>query len=167
MQKLLRPEEVAELLQVKVKTVKDWLRSGKLRGIKTGNLWRIEQDAIDEYMNRQRVAQELELESKVQAEAADRMKEGGHYCVFGIGCEACGHSFITDFRELMEEAAKGSLPVCPECGAQVEQELITQESARQFLERQEELRGQEKTASLKAKGVKRFEPGKVKKKKQA
>jgi excisionase family DNA binding protein len=60
MEKLLTPEQVADILQVSVKTVKNWLRAGKLQGIKTGQLWRIEPEALDEYLNRQRVSQHRE-----------------------------------------------------------------------------------------------------------
>lgn len=43
--KLLTPEEVAEILTVSPATVRGWLRSGALRGIKIQKLWRIrEQD---------------------------------------------------------------------------------------------------------------------------
>lgn len=39
---LLTPEQVAERLAVSPKTVKDWLRSGKLKGVKLGGkIWRV------------------------------------------------------------------------------------------------------------------------------
>jgi excisionase family DNA binding protein len=142
MDRLLTPEEVAEQLQVAVKTVKDWLRAGKLRGIKMGQLWRVEPEALDEYLNRQRIAQQMELEAKVSKESAKRIRQGGSYAVHGFGCEECGHNFILDisFTELMEKVAEGEILLCPNCGEGVETDFFTPERARGHLERQEELR---------------------------
>lgn len=52
--RLLRPEDVADILQVSTRAVKDWLRAGKLRGIKVGSLWRVEQVALEDYIANQR-----------------------------------------------------------------------------------------------------------------
>lgn len=49
--KLLTPEEVAELVGVKENTVRAWLRTGELKGIKlAGKLWRIEEEAFNEFI---------------------------------------------------------------------------------------------------------------------
>ena len=53
MEQLLTPELAAEKLAVSVKTVKNLLRSGKLRGVKVGNLWRLRQKALQEYLREQ------------------------------------------------------------------------------------------------------------------
>lgn len=37
-EKFLTPEEVVERLVMSAKTIRDWLRKGKLRGVKTGKL---------------------------------------------------------------------------------------------------------------------------------
>jgi len=50
MKQLLTPEMAAEQLAVSVKTVKNLLRSGKLRGVKVGNLWRLKEEALEEYL---------------------------------------------------------------------------------------------------------------------
>ena len=50
MKQLLTPETAAEQLAVSVKTVKNLLRSGKLRGVKVGNLWRLREEALEEYL---------------------------------------------------------------------------------------------------------------------
>lgn len=47
---LFTPEEVAERLNVQSRTVRDWLRSGKMRGVKAGRLWRIEETAFKEFL---------------------------------------------------------------------------------------------------------------------
>lgn len=39
--KLMTPEEVAEKLNVTVNTVREWLRSGELTGVKLGRIWRV------------------------------------------------------------------------------------------------------------------------------
>lgn len=41
MEKMLTPNQVAEILQVHPDTVVRWLRDGTLKGIKVGGLWRI------------------------------------------------------------------------------------------------------------------------------
>ena len=53
MENLLTPEEVAEKLQVSVLTVKKWLRSGKLQGIKPGKLWRVEPEALEYFLHKE------------------------------------------------------------------------------------------------------------------
>jgi len=53
MEQLLTPELAAEKLAVSVKTVKNLLRSGKLHGVKVGNLWRLRQEALEEYLREQ------------------------------------------------------------------------------------------------------------------
>src|SRR5256885_3990195 len=49
MEQLLTPDVAAEKLAVSVKTIKNLLRSGKLRGVKVGNLWRLQEEAFEEY----------------------------------------------------------------------------------------------------------------------
>lgn len=51
-EELLTLEEVAEQLKVSPNTVRDWLRTGKIAGIKMGRLWRIKQSAIDDFLRK-------------------------------------------------------------------------------------------------------------------
>lgn len=51
MDKIFTPQEVAEYLKIKEKTVKDYLREGKLGGFKTGKEWRVRERDIVEFMN--------------------------------------------------------------------------------------------------------------------
>jgi excisionase family DNA binding protein len=46
----LTPEEVAALLKITPKTVKDYLRAGKLPGRKMGKLWRIKAEDVNAFM---------------------------------------------------------------------------------------------------------------------
>jgi len=50
MKQLITPEVAAEKLAVSVKTIKNLLRCGKLRGVKVGNLWRLQEEALEEYL---------------------------------------------------------------------------------------------------------------------
>lgn len=49
--KLLTPEEVAEILTVSPATVRSWLRTGALRGIKIQKLWRIREQDLRAFLD--------------------------------------------------------------------------------------------------------------------
>jgi excisionase family DNA binding protein len=49
---LLTPEQVARQLQVKERTVSSWLKTGRMRGIKIGRLWRIPEDSLTRFLAR-------------------------------------------------------------------------------------------------------------------
>lgn len=49
-------KEVAELLKVSDGGVRKWLKSGKLKGIKLGRIWRIKKSDLDEFVNERRGA---------------------------------------------------------------------------------------------------------------
>lgn len=52
--KLLSPEEVAERLAVNPATVRSWLRSGKLEGIKLGKrMWRVDESKVQALLCRE------------------------------------------------------------------------------------------------------------------
>lgn len=52
-ERLLTPEQVAERLGLSVLTVRDWLRSGRLPGVKPGGrVWRVREHDLDEYIRR-------------------------------------------------------------------------------------------------------------------
>ena len=48
-------ETIAEEIDVTPKTVRDWLRTGELVGIKVGNSWRIHRADFDRYIDGQRL----------------------------------------------------------------------------------------------------------------
>jgi len=50
MMKLLTPAEAAEMLSVSEKTVKKWLRQGKLRGVKVAHLWRLRKEDLERFI---------------------------------------------------------------------------------------------------------------------
>jgi len=47
---LLTPEEAAARLKISRLTVGDWLRSGKLKGVKVGRLWRIRENDLEAFL---------------------------------------------------------------------------------------------------------------------
>jgi excisionase family DNA binding protein len=52
MRDLMTVKEVAEELKVKEATVTEWLRTGRLRGVKAGRQWRVPADAVEEFLKR-------------------------------------------------------------------------------------------------------------------
>lgn len=48
--KLLTPEEAAEKLGVMPETIREWLRSGKIKGRKAGRLWRIPEADLERFL---------------------------------------------------------------------------------------------------------------------
>lgn len=50
MQKLLTPEEAADTLAVSKDTVLAWLRSGQLKGVKAGRLWRVRERDLEAFL---------------------------------------------------------------------------------------------------------------------
>ena len=49
-EKVYTPEGAAEALLVSPKTIRDWLRAGRLKGIKIGRLWRVRESDLEEFL---------------------------------------------------------------------------------------------------------------------
>jgi excisionase family DNA binding protein len=47
---LFTPEDVAKRLRVSPLTVGNWLRSGKLKGLKVGRLWRVRESDLKNFL---------------------------------------------------------------------------------------------------------------------
>jgi excisionase family DNA binding protein len=47
----LTPEEVAARLKVQPRTVQEWLRTGRLPGLKLGKLWRIRESDLEAFLS--------------------------------------------------------------------------------------------------------------------
>jgi excisionase family DNA binding protein len=47
---LLTPVEAAARLKVSRLTLGDWLRSGKLKGVKVGRLWRVRESDLEAFL---------------------------------------------------------------------------------------------------------------------
>ena len=48
--KYLTTEQIAETLKVKEATVREWLREGKLKGVKAGMQWRVPETNLNEFL---------------------------------------------------------------------------------------------------------------------
>ena len=53
-QPFLTPQEVSDLLQVSVYTVRRWIKQGELPAYKVGRLWRINKNDLNRWLSRQR-----------------------------------------------------------------------------------------------------------------
>ena len=49
MERLYTCEEVAEMYRVKIYTVWDWIRKGRLSAVKIGRVYRIKKEALDKF----------------------------------------------------------------------------------------------------------------------
>jgi excisionase family DNA binding protein len=47
---ILTPEQVAKRLHISHLTVGNWLRSGKLKGVKVGRLWRVRESDLETFL---------------------------------------------------------------------------------------------------------------------
>ena len=52
LERIFTPDQVAERLSVSPKTVKDWLRAGKLKGVKAGRLWRVRERDLEAFLDK-------------------------------------------------------------------------------------------------------------------
>ena len=52
MDKLMSLQEVAEKLNLHYRTVLNWVQEGKLEAVKTGRVWRISQQEVEEFLKR-------------------------------------------------------------------------------------------------------------------
>jgi len=50
MERLIDIEDVATYLKLQKQTIYNWLRQGKLTGIKMGHVWRFRRSDIDEWL---------------------------------------------------------------------------------------------------------------------
>lgn len=76
---------IAEEIGVTSKTVREWLKSGELVGIKVGNTWRIHRTDFDRYIEGQRLAALLQ---KAMAKHPDTNWVEGQ-------CSECGEYMVT------------------------------------------------------------------------
>jgi excisionase family DNA binding protein len=49
---LLTIDEAAERLRIAPRTCREWLRTGKLRGVKYGKIWRIREEDVDAFIQK-------------------------------------------------------------------------------------------------------------------
>ena len=52
MEKLYTVEEVASILNVHQNTIRNWLKSGSMNGIKMGKYWRVEESQLQAFIEK-------------------------------------------------------------------------------------------------------------------
>lgn len=55
MDKVYTPQQAAEILSISEKTLMNWLRAGKIKGVKVGRLWRILEQDLEEFLRQNRI----------------------------------------------------------------------------------------------------------------
>jgi uncharacterized protein len=50
METLLTPEEAAARISVSPRSIREWLRKGKIKGVKAGRLWRIREKELERFL---------------------------------------------------------------------------------------------------------------------
>ena len=51
----MTPEEAAKRLAVSPRTLREWLRAGKLKGVKMGSLWRVAEHDLAQFIETSKV----------------------------------------------------------------------------------------------------------------
>jgi len=57
---LYTPKEVADQLRVSKRAVMEWLRRGRLKGVKVGRLWRVREEDLETFLEQNRNHEEAE-----------------------------------------------------------------------------------------------------------
>lgn len=73
-EQLLTPERVAQLLAVRPKTIRDWLKRGRLKGIRAGRLWRIRERDLEVFLAAVRDDTDAETRSWLEADRVVRSR---------------------------------------------------------------------------------------------
>jgi excisionase family DNA binding protein len=98
---LLTPEEVAQRLQVKARTVQEWLRSGRLVGLKLGKLWRIRPNDLVAFLDRQQTT--ASTSGRPEAAAALSAEERAARVDALLGKYTHAHSTVDEFCRRKQE----------------------------------------------------------------
>ena len=76
MERLLTPKEAAKIMAVSPRTIKEWLRRGKMTGIKIRNLWRIRSSDLEKFIQQGDPESKNEEESLETPRSRSREREG-------------------------------------------------------------------------------------------
>ena len=69
-------------------TIRQWLRSGKLGGVKVGRLWRVRESDLQEFL-------QAEPEYEYEGDYPVRPQEAGGELIFMRPCPYCGRKHTT------------------------------------------------------------------------
>lgn len=107
----LTPEEVAEKLRVSQRTVYEWLRNGRLRGLQVGRWWRIRPADLEEFF-----AVGLLLKALAEMHRAEPDRPAFHYSLIQDHLSLKGHRFEEKaLKEALQQAEARGL-VSPKPG---------------------------------------------------
>lgn len=59
-EKVYTPREIAEHFKVSIKVIQKWIREGKLKAIRLGNVWRVPESALQEFIKLNRPVEKKE-----------------------------------------------------------------------------------------------------------
>lgn len=68
-EKLLTPEEAAKTLVVTPRVIREWLRNGKLCGVKVGRLWRVRERDLELFIKPMEANKSKTIESEINDES--------------------------------------------------------------------------------------------------
>jgi excisionase family DNA binding protein len=71
-------EEVAAKVKVRPKTVREWLRSKRLKGVKAGHFWRIRPEDLDAFLEGEPTAEDLDDIAAAEEALADPRRYDYH-----------------------------------------------------------------------------------------
>jgi len=54
-ERLLSPEDVAKQLNIATATVREYLREGRIKGMKVGKLWRVRESDLQKHIEKDRI----------------------------------------------------------------------------------------------------------------
>jgi len=54
-ERLLSPEDVAKQLNIATATVREYLREGRIKGMKVGKLWRVRESDLQRHIEKDRI----------------------------------------------------------------------------------------------------------------
>jgi excisionase family DNA binding protein len=74
MDSLFTPEQAAAIFQLSPKTVKDWLRAGKLTGYKIGRVWWVKGADLEAFIRASRVLRGREEHAEPPTGSEDALK---------------------------------------------------------------------------------------------
>jgi excisionase family DNA binding protein len=68
---ILTIHEAAARLKLKPETVRDWLKAGKLKGVKLGRVWRVDAEDLERLLRGEPTAEDLDDAKAFEAAMAD------------------------------------------------------------------------------------------------
>lgn len=64
MDKVYTPQQVAEILSISDRTIMEWLRAGRIKGVKVGKYWRVMEQDLEVFLQQNRVDIPADSKSK-------------------------------------------------------------------------------------------------------